>query len=550
MPFPLFLLIAFSSGVAVLTGCYLLRDHVAIAISLALAGAFAIVVFHGPIYFDRFPGDDAFITFRYADHLANGLGPNWNSSGHVEGYTSFLWMALLAAVSKLGIGVIDAARILTYVTTFATMLTVIAIWRFWTHLDRSAVLASPLIPATTLVGLALVDSVSFWGFSGLETPMYMLLLTVSALLFMRERRLGGPPWSAVAFAFVAMTRPEGLIAAAITGLFLLDGVQHAETRRTALRSAAAWAGTFWVLYGAFFIWRFTYYGHLFPNTYYAKTEMALAVYERGADYLASVALSYHLVPAFAGVALLFFTTSLRREAAYVATLSAVLLLAIMPGGGDAFGHGRLVMPILPLLYLAAIGGFATALARLPMHTIQRVAVTTATLAVLALLLLRGSDNPFLPEDRADQAERKILGLWLKDHTPDDYTIAAWAVGSIAYYSERDFLDLFGLTDEVIAHSDVDDFGKGFPGHERYNADYVFQDVRPEIIITDDALPQALVGDAFWQYYGRSGGLPGKRVILTDPRLRAMYDVRAVEIDGLWFSFLQRKDTLSGLVERD
>ncbi|MCH8335444.1 MAG: hypothetical protein IIC61_06080, partial [Proteobacteria bacterium] len=361
-------------------------------------------------------------------------------------------------------------RVRVLVDAFGTMVAVIAVWRFWSREDSSDSLASPLIPATTLVALAIVDNVAFWGFSGLETPLYMLLLTGSALVFMRERRAGGPPWSAVAFAFVAMTRPEGLVAAAVTGLFLLGGIQHAAERRTILLHAAAWAGTFWALYGAYFLWRFAYYGHFYPNTYYAKTEMALVIYERGADYLSGAVVNYHLVLAFVGVTLLFFTSRLRREAAYVGALSAALLLAIIPEGGDAFGHGRLITPVLPLLYLAGIAGFATALARLRIEPRQRVLIAAATLSVLALLLLRGSDNPFLPEDRADQTERKILGLWLNEHTPDDYTIAAWAVGSIAYHSERDVLDLFGLTDDVIAHTDVDNFGEGLPGHERHNAD--------------------------------------------------------------------------------
>lgn len=544
MPFPLFLLISYASGAAILIFCYAIRDRTAIAVSLALAGAFGLLIFHGPIYFDRFPGDDAFITFRYADHLADGLGPNWNSTGHVEGYTSFLWMALLAGVSKSGIPVIDAARILTYLTTFGTMVAVIAVWRFWSREDSSGSLASPLIPATALVALAIVDNVAFWGFSGLETPLYMLLLTGSALVFMRERRTGGLPWSAVAFACVAMTRPEGLVAAAVTGLFMLDGIQHAAERRTLLLRAATWAGTFWALYGAYFAWRFAYYGHFYPNTYYAKTEVALVIYERGADYLSGAVVNYHLVPAFVGVALLFFTSRLRREAAYVGALSAALLLAIIPEGGDAFGHGRLITPVLPLLYLAGIAGFATALARLRIEPRQRGLIAAATLSVLALLLLRGSDNPFLPEDRADQTERKILGLWLNEHTPDDYTIAAWAVGSIAYHSERAVLDLFGLTDEVIAHTDVDNFGEGLPGHERYNADYVLDEVRPEIIITGDAVGDPLDSKAFWRIYGKAGGLPAKDAIMADPRLPGLYDVRSVQIEGHWFNFLQRKDTLA------
>ena len=41
--------------------------------------------------------DDAFITFRYARNLADGLGPVFNPGEAVEGYTTFLWMLVSSA---------------------------------------------------------------------------------------------------------------------------------------------------------------------------------------------------------------------------------------------------------------------------------------------------------------------------------------------------------------------------------------------------------------------------------------------------------------------
>ena len=36
--------------------------------------------------------DDAFITFRYAQNLVEGLGPVYNPGERVEGYSSPIWM--------------------------------------------------------------------------------------------------------------------------------------------------------------------------------------------------------------------------------------------------------------------------------------------------------------------------------------------------------------------------------------------------------------------------------------------------------------------------
>ena len=41
--------------------------------------------------------DDAFISFRCADHLVRGLGLVFNPGERVEGYTNFLWAVWVAA---------------------------------------------------------------------------------------------------------------------------------------------------------------------------------------------------------------------------------------------------------------------------------------------------------------------------------------------------------------------------------------------------------------------------------------------------------------------
>jgi hypothetical protein len=46
--------------------------------------------------------DDAYITYRYAEHVARGLGAVYNPGERVEGFSSPLWMASLAAGVRLG----------------------------------------------------------------------------------------------------------------------------------------------------------------------------------------------------------------------------------------------------------------------------------------------------------------------------------------------------------------------------------------------------------------------------------------------------------------
>ena len=43
--------------------------------------------------------DDSFISIRYAQNFADGLGLVYNAGEYVEGYTNFLWTVMLAAYS-------------------------------------------------------------------------------------------------------------------------------------------------------------------------------------------------------------------------------------------------------------------------------------------------------------------------------------------------------------------------------------------------------------------------------------------------------------------
>lgn len=54
-------------------------------------------------YFSPHRTDDAYIFFRYAANLLGGAGPVWNpGEPPVEGYSSPLWLGLLAGAGGLG----------------------------------------------------------------------------------------------------------------------------------------------------------------------------------------------------------------------------------------------------------------------------------------------------------------------------------------------------------------------------------------------------------------------------------------------------------------
>src|SRR6185436_20933064 len=77
-----------------------------VAFGLALAWlAVAEAAFAGVTY------DDAWISLRYAEHLAGGLGWVFNPGERVEGASNPLWVLGLAGATALGLPAMTAAKL-------------------------------------------------------------------------------------------------------------------------------------------------------------------------------------------------------------------------------------------------------------------------------------------------------------------------------------------------------------------------------------------------------------------------------------------------------
>jgi hypothetical protein len=538
MSFPQFVLAASAIVIATMIGTLFVRQRVAAAV-IAVAGAMAVTSVNAAGYLRHY-SDDAYITLRYARYFAAGQGPVWNPGERVEGYTDFLWMALIAGMHRLGADLVDASVWLSYASMLAVFVIAWRIWALWAA-EEGGALARPAVLAVTLLLIALNDSLVFWGFSGLETGMAAALLTLTVYLFMREARGARVPWSALAATAAAMTRPEMMLVAAVTGGCTL---RDAAERRDAasIRRLALWSVMFVVTYGAYFAWRYSYYGHVFPNTYYAKVGSGGDFINRGMGYVQAYGLSYLFLPFVMGAAALVFagTKGIRRDAQYVLAVVAAWAFAVIMEGGDAFAHGRFLAPVVPVMYVAGVSGLTVVLARAIPQPRQLAAAGLLTAMLAGLALSRGSADPTVPADRHARDEREALGRWLHDHVPAGYTVAVYASGAVPYYAQTRALDLLGLTDETIAHSTVPDFGKGIAGHEKYNIPYTLTVVRPELIMLGDTAPFVMPKTTILRL---RGGLPAYNALIDDPQTFELYEASAIKYQGRWFNFLQRKDVV-------
>ena len=390
-----------------------------------------------------FTVDDTYISFRFVRQFVAGNGLVFNIGERVEGYSNFLWVILLSLFAALGA---DLALAASALAVGCSLVTLWLAWRFAHHLG---------LPGLTPLLLAATASVAAWSSNGMETAFFTLLVTASAYRFVREEETQQGHWSGLLFALLALTRPEGLLLAAVAVLFRLWTLWRQRSwpvRQDWLRAA-------WVIgiVGSYFLWRLAYYGYLLPNTVYAKS---LGGHPRtlleGADYL------YRSLLAVGGYAFIALpvgfivangrlSMATRYLAAVVVTQAAFLLIA----GGDWMPLLRFLVHVLPLLYLLIETGLVAMQTRwltparhwlLPLLVSGQIAFLLMQSANARLFEVPGRIQP------VNQMEEIVQYLQTQELGPED-SIAVVELGYLAYRLplEQRFIDMVGLVDEHIAH---------------------------------------------------------------------------------------------------
>ncbi len=433
--------------------------------------------------------DDAYISFRYAWNAARGYGLTFNiGERRVEGYTNFLWTVLLIPFFWLRLPIHTVSLILGTVWALGCL---VWLWRWVGERDRwLAALAALLLAAD--------GSFALWAVGGLEAPLFAFLVLAGGCAYLRE--MGDDrvvPISGAWFALAAMTRPEGLLVYAITGLHQV-AARLICRRRLAVRQDWLRLAAFALIWLPWFAFRWRYYGFPLPNTFYAKVTLTDSADQRlrGLAYLQTF-VRIHLGWLLPVVALLpLLRRGWRMWAGYFALIVLVYSLYVAYVGGD-WSVGRFFVPLLPLFYILLAGGLIVlgqAIAgwvgaclgrwRPALYVGAGAALMALLLALFVQSSLSGEKKLFLdPFDaRLAGRARTAMGKWLHENVPRDTYIAVDAAGQMPFYADLKALDLYGLNDLTIAHSRVQNMGQGTPGHEKMNMDYVIFSAQPDYII--------------------------------------------------------------------
>lgn len=460
--------------------------------------------FYGAIGWDAV--DDAYISYVYARNAILGYGLTFNPAERVEGFTNFLWTAMMTPIVGAGwdvgrvssaLGVACGVGVLALVVQFPKRLA---------------------IPMTVgwlaALFLAVDGSFALWSVSGLETALFTLLVTLGAFLYVGENlnpartpAAGIPlPASGVVFALAAMTRPEAAAVFALTAAHQA-GWRILAQRKLVTREDVLRTGAFLALFGPYWLIRWRYYHSFLPNSFYAKVSVGgpIAQIERGWNHVQQF-VGVHLgwlilAPAALALVIVCVRYVQRQSGAhagerahtvrpvapdtapffaftYFATLIVLYGAYIVYVGGD-WSVGRFFVPILPLVYLMTAAGLVWIVAYFVRERQSARWVTAGVGVLLAFAIgfassYNGEYRIFIGGfDAARATEARITaGKWLERNVPRGTWIAVDAAGQVPYFSGLPAIDMFGINDLHIGRMPVATLGEGTPGHEKFDLGYI------------------------------------------------------------------------------
>jgi len=413
-------------------------------------------------------GDDSYIYFRYVDRAVAGQWWSWTDQLQaVEGYSSPLWYLILITFGKLGLSVIEVARMLGAVFFALTIMLTAYLSRVLGAPMRYALLASLL--------LVLNHGFNYWASAGLETSMYAALVVAVALALAREK------YWVLPLAMIGLSRPEGMFL--LVGILLGMAVYKRHLLNVKSLMCVLLPSVLWLLL------RWKVYGQCLPNTFYAK-----ATGELGEQLL--LGFIYGL-PVLMPLLVLWLCTIKNNVANQIVVMGlvAMLLGIVVLGGGDWMFHFRLLLPLYALILALAVAVWNAqstwkkgllAISFLPYLMMIVPPYYYPSMAMLERLPVSDYQEGELTPVSVELAKELVNAF------PHAKTIAVNHAGVLPWaMPSKNFIDMAGLSDPHIAHVEGN-------LHHKYDADYVLAQ-KPELIILNSRVKPGVEG--VWYHKG-------------------------------------------------
>jgi hypothetical protein len=415
-----------------------LRNDGLIALACAaVAGLYLLTHTHrGSI-----PMEDASMLLRYSLHLAQGYGIRWNPGMHpVEGATDFLYMFVIGAGARLTHASVFAVG--RSVLVVSHLLTVAALYFGARRLFNAPVAAAVFVAALSAFGQAyhFVDtmfSAPFFGAAALAAWLAVQTMARRGITFQRALLFS------LATLVLGLIRPEGNFIA----VYMLGAALYlCRDRRKLL--FVTFALVFAVLGGAYFVWRWHYFGHPLPNPFYVKHTASL----RNA-YVSTQLLAQLTLPALPLLGLGFATREGRRALAALAIVVVPFCAMWASMSLDNNGYLRFQYVLVPVILLSVADAITVGWAAFAPLLREHEAARRAALglaAALSLVALYATSQ----YDRHIEVNTGAYELAMRLHPLAAHgdSMVSTEAGTLPLYSDWRAVDALGLNDEFLAHN--------------------------------------------------------------------------------------------------
>jgi hypothetical protein len=216
----------------------------------------------------------------------------------------------------------------------------------------------------------------------------------------------------------------------------------------------------------------------------------------------------------------------------------VFSLQIILSGGDFMAYARFYLPLLPIAAMVPVDLY---LFRKSPEAKPGQPVSAKHWAYLAAAIFAiNFVNPFILLNHVKH--RVAIGLtqaWVEqgkvlfDHTPADAELATAGIGAIGYFSKRPLIDIVGLTDEEIAHNEVPNKGRGWPGHESHNTEYLLSR-KPDILLVCNLMTDQPWKRCFCEFSDRFR-IPAVKNLFAHPNFNRDYVFANLDLSGRYLS---------------
>ncbi|MFC2130179.1 hypothetical protein ACFLSQ_01970 [Bacteroidota bacterium] len=469
---------------------------IGIAILLAYSAYYIILnsyIIDGVRYYSLF--DDAMVSMRYAENIANGQGPVWNPGGDaVEGFSNPLWTYIMALVHLLPIAKAQISLVMQISVVVILGLNLYFIKKSMGLLSGNNV----IITGSAVILTACYLPLNNWAIQGMEVSLIALIL--SAGFYITLKNLNGNKFSHLQLILPAIAiwvRMDAVLIYLVFFVFLYSFDK--ENRRIIFRTGIL---SLIISLAILFIWRNYYFGEWLPNTYYLKMTGYPLLNRLGKGFYAFAKFMLYMTPIiFALPFWLYFKT---KKTFLLLPLSIMLIMILYSiyVGGDSWEWwlpaNRFISSAMPLFiimvcltirYIIAIFEHKGKIKKARANTIFIILIFISILAFNfnSWEYLKGElllTKTFTEKDNSNQTR---LALEAKKILKKDAEAAVAMAGVLPYFLERRCIDLLGKNDKAIARMPVFiDSSLSYlnynPGHMKWNYSYSIGKLNPDAVL--------------------------------------------------------------------